>query len=281
MTALNSTTEKEYKDWGWLKDNNPWRKEIFNNEPQILLKRLLKWKEGEFIYSEDKKIINNRNNVLANNKKKKDNVFRTFLLPKPYRGNLKDPKLVILSLNPGYNERIKKKMFEMLREDYQLKFIEIAKKNALLEDGCSIIPNVGKDDDIDYWVDAVTDNSYWLDKLSDLINEPDVDISKIGLIQFIPYASEHYDSWAKEDELKSQEFSVEIIRRLLYEDESTLFLVMRSREQWEKLIPKEMHDEKYKNRFLYSKNPRCQKISPNNLQEDQYENIINVLKNKL
>ena len=275
MNASNSTT-----DWEKLKDKNPWRKEIFNNEPKKLLKRLLKWEEGEFVYSEDKTIIDNRNNVLTNNKKKKANVFRTFLLPKPYRGNLKDPKLVILSLNPGYNERIKKKMFEMLREDYQLKFIEIAKKNALLEDGCSIIPDVGKDD-IGYWVDAVTDNSYWLDKLSDLINEPDVDISKIGLIQFIPYASEHYDSWAKEDKLKSQKFSVEIIRRLLYEDESILFLVMRSREQWEKLIRTEMHDEKYKDRFLYSKNPRCQKITPNNLQEGQYERIVEALKNNL
>lgn len=274
MTASNSNTEKEYKDWGWLKENNPWKKEIFNNDPKNLLERLLKWEEGEFVYSKDKAIIDNRNNVLANSKKKKDNVFKTSLLPKPYRGNLKDPKLVILSLNPGYNERTKKKMFEMLNEKYQLKFVEIAKKNALLEDGCSIIPDDNEDSE-GYWVDVVTDNGYWLDKLSDLINEPDVDISKIGLIQFIPYASKHYDSWAKEDELETQKFSVDIIRRLLYKDESTLFLVMRAKKQWDKLFRKyniEL-DKEISRRFLYNNNPICQKISHDNIGKFQYERI--------
>ena len=57
MTASNSNTEKEYKDWGWLKENNPWKKEIFNNDPKNLLERLLKWEEGEFVYSKDKAII--------------------------------------------------------------------------------------------------------------------------------------------------------------------------------------------------------------------------------
>ena len=265
MSTSNNTTDKKVKKWETLKDNNPWKK-IFNEDTQVLLDRLLNEKDVEFICHGDEDIIRNRNKVLEE-KEKEDNVFVTSLLPKPYRGNLKDPKLVILSLNPGYKERVKKTLFEMLREEHQKQFIEIAKMNALLEDNCNII----FDD-----VDIVTDNSYWLDKLSDLISDG-ADRSKIGLIQFIPYASKHYDSWGDEASLETQKFTKKIIQYLLDETDA-LFLVMRSREQWEKLIGNEMNNMDNKDRFLYSKNPRCQKISPKNLHEDQYNRIINALK---
>ncbi|MCR5424160.1 MAG: hypothetical protein K6E93_05270 [Bacteroidales bacterium] len=285
MSEFNNTTDKNVENWDTLKDRNPW-KEIFNKNSQELLKRILEGKEGEFIYLEDKTIIEDRNKVLAKNNKKKDNVFITSLLPKPYRGNLKDPKLVILSLNPSYKKRVKTKMFEMLREEHQLRFIEIAKKNALLEDGCRIIPDVDKDDK-NYWIDVVTDDGYWLDKLSELIGEPDVDISKIGLIQFIPYASSHFESWANEAKLKSQEFSMKIIHRLL-KDESTLFLVMRAKKQWEALFRKykvEVDKDEIGRRFIYNKNPICQKITRDNLMNmdasnpDQYQTILNAFNN--
>lgn len=279
MSTSNNPTDKnveEYENWESLKDKNPW-KEVFKGEPDDILERI---RAGEqFIYSNDKTVIEKRNEALAHNKKKKNNVFVTSLLPKPYRGNLKDPKLVILSLNPSYNERTKIKMFEMLREEYQIKFIEIAKKNALLEDGCRIIPDVNKDDN-GYWVDVVTDNGYWLDKLSDLISEPNVDISKIGLIQFVPYASKHFDSWGDETKLGSQKFSVDIIRRLLDKYKSTLFLVMRAKKQWRDLFENneiEMDKEEISQRFLYNNNPICQRISPDNLGEYQYDKIKKAL----
>lgn len=249
-----------------MKEANPW-KEIFDpkEEEKVLLQRVLN--EEEFIYSKDVEIIDDFNKKVQ--PKGIDNVFVTSLLPKPYRGNLKDPKLVILSLNPGYNERVKKTMFKMLKPECQLRFIELAKKNALLEDDSKII----FDD-----VDIVTDNGYWQDKLSDLIKQG-VDDSKIGLIQFIPYASEHFDSnsWPKNAELETQKFSVEIIRRLLYKDESTLFLVMRAKKRWEELFKKH-NIEIDKQRFLYNDNPICQKISPKNLQKGQYDCIKEALK---
>ena len=182
MTTLNNSTDKKYEDWEELKKSNPW-KEIFDYEEEVLLQCVLN--EEEFIYSKDVVIIDDFNKKVQ--PKGIENVFVTSLLPKPYRGNLKDPKLVILSLNPSYKERVKKTMFKMLKPECQLRFIELAKKNALLEDDSKII----FDD-----VDIVTDNGYWQDKLSDLISGQGVDDSKIGLIQFIPYASEHFDSCA-------------------------------------------------------------------------------------
>ena len=267
MSTSNNPTDKKYKDWEELKKANPW-KEIFDpkEEEKVLLQRVLN--EEEFIYSKDVEIIDDFNKKVQ--PKGIDNVFVTSLLPKPYRGNLKDPKLVILSLNPSYKERVKKTMFKMLKPECQLRFIELAKKNALLEDDSKII----FDD-----VDIVTDNGYWQDKLSDLISEQGVDDSKIGLIQFIPYASEHFDSnlWPQNTELKTQKFSVDIIRRLLYKDKSTLFLVMRAKKRWEELFRKYKieidKDENIRQRFLYNNHPICQKISLDNLKE-QYKIIV-------
>ena len=290
MSTSNNPTDKKYEDWETLKKNNPWRDIFKPDKPdtQNLLDSLLNGIdeiEGKFICPGDEDIIRNRNEALKV-KGKKDNMFVTSLLPKPYRGNLKDPKLVILSLNPGYNERVKKTLFEMLKKEHQDRFIEITKKNALLEDNCSIIEIAKKEDNCSVKfddVDVVTDNGYWLDKLYDFINEPGVDVSKIGLIQFIPYASKYYDSWREEAELKSQEFSMNIIRRLLYKDESTLFLVMRAKKQWDKLFKKykiELDKEEIKKRFLFNKNPICQKITPENLKNDnQYKKIVEHLRN--
>lgn len=257
--------EKGYKKWEQLKDENPWKDEIFNEDPEELRKKLLSG-NAEFLHKDDAEIINKRNEKTTDNNK-----FKLCLLPEPFRGNLKDPKLVILSLNPGYNERVNKTLFKMLRPRYQKQFIQKSIDNALLKDGCRIISNND--------VDNILDDGYWEDMLSDL-KQNDVDISKIGLIQFIPYASKDYNSWKKEASLGTRQFSRDIILRLLYESPDTLFLVMRAKEQWEKLI-KEMKEKEFEKRFLYNKHPRCQKLSQKNLMdgdENQFNNILKTLK---
>ena len=61
---------------------------------------------------------------------------------------------------------------------------------------------------------------------------------------------------------------------------------MRAKEQWEKLIGSEMHSDKHKNRFMYNRNPRCQKLSRRNLMDenaaipDQFQRILEVLEEK-
>lgn len=251
-------TDKEEK-WEQLKKKNPWQKEIFNEDTDKLLQEILSEKT-KFIHSSDK---------LGDESK-----YKLFLLPKPYRGNLKDPKLVILSLNPGYKERVKRIMFKMLSTKYQKQFIEVSKANALLEDGCRIISDK-------YDVDDVLDNGYWKKQLYDLEHEKMIDSSKIGLIQYVPYASEKYDSKDNDDNLGTQKFTTEIIHYLLNETD-TLFLVMRSKERWENLIGgKKVNINK--ERFLYNKNPRCQKLSRKNLKNgdlDQYEEILKKFKGK-
>lgn len=250
--------EEKILTWKELKDENPWGKKIFNidtNDPAAMRELIDKICSGKekFVYSEDKEQIDEKQ-------------FELSLLPKPYRGNLKDPKLVILSLNPGYNERVKTKLFKLLEFERQKEFIKLSKQNAWLESRYIISP---KSD-----VDDVMDNGYWSDRLSELKNDG-AELSRIGLIQFVPYASEHFGSWNNK-KLKTQEFTRKIIMRLL-QKKDTIFLVMRSRDKWKKLIP-EMDNEEYKGLFLYNKNPRCQMLSKNNL-KDNYGIICKKLKN--
>ena len=252
--------------WEDLKKDNHW-KEVFNEDTDKLIKQIRKG-DGKFVHSSDDKTISLRNKSLK--PKEKDDEFILSLLPKPYRGNLKDPKLVILSLNPGYKKRVKTSLFNKLDIKYQREFIETCKSNAFLESN-SIISND---------IDDILDNGYWRKQLEDLIvtgfhiKDPDKQeekiykFSEVALIQFIPYASKSYDSWKEESSLGTQNFTQEVIQYLV-DKTDTLFLIMRAKNQWEYLIGEEylnkMKDEK---RFLFNKHPICQKISEKNLKNE-------------
>ena len=263
--------EMIYPIYEKLKKHNPWKDYFQDKSDDEILCRIVAW-DYEFIHPDDVEAMSR----LDNGKKNKTFVYNK--LPKPYRGNLKDPKLVILSLNPGFNERVNRTLFDMLSPEFQKEFIKLSKDNLFLEDGCRIISKDKK-------VDDVLDNGYWTKQLSDIAKINDNYLDKIGLIQFIPYASKNYDSWDGEDRLGTQDFTKEIIIHLL-EETHALFLVMRAKEQWEKLIRQEMHSDKYKDRFLYNRNPRCQKLSRRNLMyenapnQDQFQMILDVLEDK-
>ncbi len=261
MKAVENTS------WENLKNKNPWCKELFNEDTDKLIKQIYDGNK-EFVHDSDKKTITDRNKSLK--PKEKDDEFILSLLPKPYRGNLKDPKLVILSLNPGYKKRVKTTLFNKLDIKYQREFIETCKSNAFLESS-SIISNE---------IDDILDNGYWRKQLEDLIvaiyhiKDPDIleektyNFSDVALIQFIPYASKSYDSWDKEYSLGTQTFTKDIIQHLVDETDA-LFLIMRAKKQWETLIGnnilKKMKDEI---RFLFNKHPICQKISEKNLMNE-------------
>lgn len=265
-------SEEAYPKYEELKKHNPWKEYFQDQSDDEILRHITAW-DYPFIHPKDKEAM------LRHDNGKKHNKFVYQKLPKPYRGNLKNPKLVILSLNPGFNERVNRTLFNMLSPEYQKEFIKVSKDNLFLEDGCRIISKDKK-------VDDVMDNGYWTKQLSDIANVNDSFLDRIGLIQFIPYASKNYDSWDGEDCLGTQKFTREIIIHLL-DETNALFLVMRSKEQWEKLIGPEMHSDTHKKKFMYNRNPRCQKLSQRNLMDenaliqDQFQRILDALTNNI
>ena len=194
--------KKTYPEFEALKKNNPWKFIFENQSDEDIRQHVVDW-DWQFVHPKDKDIILNHDN---DKKVKELNKFVLHKLPKPYRGNLKDPKLVILSLNPGFNDRVNRVLFNMLAPKYQLEFIDLSRKNLLLADGCRIITNE---------LDDVLDNGYWTRQLSDIAEKNKAYLDKIGLMQYIPYASKNFESWEGADKLETQLFTQKIIHHLL------------------------------------------------------------------
>lgn len=252
------------KTWEDIKEHNQsvWG-EIFNQDTDTLIDNILQGKDS--IIEGDKDVIYAYNNSPRRNEISK---FELSVLPEPYRGNLKDPKLVILSLNPGYVERLNRTLFEKLSKESQREFVDTLKRNVMLEDGSKLVFND---------VDEIIGDGYWSEKLAEL-KKIDSDLfSKIALIQYNPYFSRKYSSWAGEGTLASQQFAKEIIARLM-EQSDVQFLVMRSKKQWEQLIGFNMDEDL---RFILNHNPICQSISKNNLDGNRGTNYYEQIKEAL
>lgn len=98
--------------------------EIMNSNPWIEVKKSLVGKplycEGEqFVCPIDKKIIE------AYNQKYKgaDFEFNLCVPPDPFVGDILGAKLIILSLNPGYIDKLNRRLALLFREDAQRKLI--------------------------------------------------------------------------------------------------------------------------------------------------------------
>ena len=254
-------SEQDHMTWEQLKQKNPWKR-LFDAPTSSLLREI--WGEGtEYIHPDDR---------AAFASKKGDDYFVFDILPEPYRGNLKDPKLVILSLNPGYVSRLNRSLYCMLDIMYRKEFVEALKNNVLLKGESKIVFNE---------VDDVIGDGYWTRQLAELkkdLGNDETIYSKVALIQYIPYFSETFISWRDDGNLGTQRFSCQLIRRILWETDA-IFLVMRSKNKWKKLIGNEM--DLYRSRFVYNHNPICQKISKKNLDGDRGTCYYEMIKQRM
>ena len=249
--------------------HNPW-KTVFFKDYSNNSSWNIKLADGEqAVYEGDRRILSEYN---ERHKKSEDKQFILNIPPEPYRGNLRDPKLVILSLNPGYEERLNGKLVTMLGEQYRKEFIKALYDNINFEMGSRVVFND---------VDDIIGNGYWTEKLSQLGKDiKDTDgsfMSRIALIQFIPYFSRRFDSQCSMEMLPSQYYTRHLIRRILFEHPKTMFLIMRSRKRWESLIGPEM--SQFPDRFVEAINPQNQSVSRNNIKDKKsYDRILKNLR---
>lgn len=255
-----------------LECSNPWPA-VYNKWPCF---RYSPWniclaEDEQAVYEGDRRVIEDYN---ERHKKANDKQFILNIPPEPYRGNLRNPKLVILSLNPGYVERLNGNLVSMLDEKHRENFLSALYDNICLEEGSSVVFNEE---------DNVIGDGYWrrmMDDIKEDLKDEKYDfMKKIALIQYIPYFSKEMGSHFKMETLPTQYYAKHLIRRILYEEPDALFLVMRSEKQWKSLIGDEM--EKFENRFIVNEHPLVQKLSRNNLntkERDVYGEILKRLR---
>lgn len=227
------------------------------------------------VYPNDGDIINAFNEQAASKKSSERYKYILGVPAEPWQGNPLTAKLIILSLNPGYDEQYNKT--EALKLPPQIiegVWSEKAKTLRLEADG--FLP-LQKD-----YAEGINliGAHYWYNMIKDIKNDLNADedefFSRIALIQYCAYTSKKYKDFPKRTVLPSQLLTKDIIRDVVYNHPDTKFIIMRSWQKWRELLDDDV---------WYMMQPRLvintnmsQSLTIGNLGDDKYQFIVNALK---
>lgn len=194
---------------------NPWEK-------------LMNQKHDNFyVLEEDAEIIKNFNEYLKDIKDTERYLIHSEIMPAPFMGDILNSKIVILTLNPGYDLNEEKHNYYKEYKHYWEKQIVHEFPNQKLPLFCleeSYIPF----------------SDYWKIKLNPLIQISSVEkvAKNISIIEFFPYHSLKYRDIPKRisrDYLVSQQYNFELVRKAIERD--AIIIVLRSKRLWLEAIP--------------------------------------------
>lgn len=271
-------TEKE------LKDKNPWKEvaNMFNPNEEDCLFRLgsKEW----YVCSDDKERIFDFNREC----KKKELQIITNTPPEPWRGNPLKANLILLSLNPGYDQNINESLAKLIQSNGTVRKELVDFRRRTLElDAVSFMPEKDNKEPIScFEAEDMLSGWYWTKKFkelreaSEILDESDF-YKRIALIEFHGYSSKKYHEWYGDQPkfLKSQIFNKTLIQHILEKRSDVCFLVLRSCETWEKLLGNLIKENG--NSFLINKNPLCQYLTKKNLTTKVWDKVLEAVNRKL
>jgi len=194
---------------------NPWEK-------------LMNQKQNDFyVLEEDAENINTFNEYIKDFKNTESYRIHPEIMPAPFMGDILNSKIVILTLNPGYDPKEEKEGFYTEYNHYWEK--QIIHKFPVPE-----YPLFCFDEKY------VKKSDYWKKKLYPLIQVSSVEkVSKhISIIQFFPYHSLKYRDIPKrisKDYLVSQQYNFELVKKAIERD--AIIIILRSKRLWLDAIP--------------------------------------------
>lgn len=180
-----------------------------------------------FILKEEQSIIGKFNAKVSDDYK-----IHTSIFPAPFMGIVQTAPVIILVLNPGYDEKEEEVGYYRNYESWWLKQIQHI---SPLED----LPLFCLDDEY------IAQSPYWKQKLQPLIDKVGREIiaRNVGKIQFFPYHSRKfkpiYKKLLREEEftsyLPSQKYNFQLVRKAM--ERKALIIIPRSRKYWFEAIP--------------------------------------------
>jgi hypothetical protein len=221
--------------------------------------------------------------------------FNFEYLPQPWWGNLKNPKIIVLVLNPRINStQVKDENGNSITKEKQddIKYSKFIKNN-LRHDKKTINWLEHSDSDSGKW---------WIQTFSDLLNLKDIPITKedvykkVGCFELLGYHSENSFSTGgyknnKEllkgefgiedmDMLPSQEAVIEHIDRLL-DDKSRRLVIIWGQKYWKELLGLNYSEGK---NVVYSDyidviHTQSHKLTRNNLRPKDFDDLVRILSN--
>lgn len=217
--------------------------------------------------------------------KDKNYALKLNLYPQHFVGDIRNSKIIILSLNPGYNEKYRDSYFK------HSKYATTIKNNLRLNGKTKFHAfDLSTPDDKGYWDKKL--NVWFEDKIKEKLNnnmegysseELDEYFTRmISLAEFFPYHSESYnelyDKIADGDYLPTQQYVFDIIKdRIKDEKDNVIIILSRSFKKWYDAIP-----ELKKYRYCFeTNNPSNPSFKFENIQKVRRTPARNTLKNFL
>ena len=233
-------------------------------------------KEDERIYPGDAPILH-----AFNEKNEPKYQYRTEVPPMPFSGNLLRAKVIILTLNPGYVEKVNKDKCLEMKEAEKEQLLHLMRK-ALTLDGYGIYDHTvcSRDQGEHYWEKAFAKlamDAYGCP--SSKMHHPIYD--DIAFFQLIGYHSVKFKDSAEIRHLPSMVFTKLLIKYLATKTDKT-FLILRSEELWKETIGEELWGLLDANGRIITKGHKgmSQHISRGNIKKDNgYDKLVTILKN--
>lgn len=218
--------------------------------------------------------------VKEHNASRKDVAERYILQipPEPWGGNILNPKVVILSLNPGYLEWLNKDLARMFRAQIAEEIMEDKRQMLRLEQ--TSLMGLGLHNST-----SILGNCYWEETLKPLgiaaYGEKDYTqvYKDVAILQYLAYSST-VKSLPKQI-LPSQQFTRLLIKYLAQEKKNVVFLLMRAKKEWKSLMGEDIWNSlSDANRIILSKNYRNQAITEKNVGDDNFAYLVKTLSKK-
>lgn len=247
--------------------------------------------DNHLYYDDDIDVIHpaDLDTVKAYNASRKDKDFQfiTNLLAAPFQGNPLTAKVVFLSLNPGYVERLNKDLAKVFEQIPNLpNKINDIWSGFLSHKATSISPSTQHNQLFTAYQSLV--DWYWHDTFATLREScnlsKDEFFKRVAVMQLMPYHSTKCNKVLLN--LPTQQYTKNLILQMLNQPDCPLFVVMRSEVQWAKLLfglKDGFKNSPSKDHFILRKRnandsrPRGQYINENAFDDNIYNTIVNAI----
>ena len=252
-----------------LRECNPWREVA---DLSVGNDFLLSDKHN-LVCSDDKEVVESFNATA-----KPEHRYHLNVPAYPWYGNPLTAKVIVLSLNPGYNERQSKiaALFKMLPQGL-VEGYAIHLRSMLTFECNSFLPKIfGSNGVTARDLANIHQSYYWHDRLTKAFVNDNTGLSfeqindRFAIVQYVGYSSSKYAPFKRGQLLPSQNYTKQLIQYILHNNPDTVFIVPRSEKKWRALLGTLWDDS----RFFVSDLPRGQWFSPETLGDDAYAKII-------
>ncbi|MFR9542567.1 MAG: hypothetical protein SNH27_10985, partial [Rikenellaceae bacterium] len=239
-------------------NENPWGDVIMQMRESIYSHNWTK----DLVHGEDLEHIKHHNDKLKENSTKR---YELEAIPFAYSANILRAKVVILTLNPGYNKLTNKILFNFLDDKYKEEIFEARIKDFQFDESKGLHIS-----DIEQLLDC----GYWERRISPLWNEAGLTrehvLQNIAMLQYVGYHSVAYK--ADKVNLPTTEYAKNILK-FLANNSDCIFFIGRCKE-WRKLL------EEFNvspDRIIVNDN-RSQHLTLKNIKSEGFNKIVDILK---